>query len=385
MLAGPLCSMMLGDLGADIIKVENPTTGDETRDWGPPWVGENDKLSAYYVCVNRNKRSICLNLKTSEGQDIAWQLAEQSHIIIENFKPGQMNKFGLGYEQVNTLYPHLVYCSISGFGQTGPYRDRPGYDFVIQAMSGLMSLTGPVDQEPYKVGVAVSDVFTALYACNAIQAALRYSEKTGQGQHIDMALYDAQLGALVNIAGNYLVSGENPKRYGNQHANIVPYQTFKAIKGEFVLAVGNDRQFNILCDLIERPDLKANPQFATNPARVQNRETLIPVLNEIFRTKSATHWVNVLLDAGIPAGHINTVEEALTDPNTDERNMVENVQLADDTNVNLIASPMKLSLTSTQTRLPPPLHGQHTDVILKERLHLDNAALAELRKNNVIA
>lgn len=384
-LAGPLCTMMLGDLGADVIKIENPTSGDETRTWGPPWAGDPEKrMSAYFLCVNRNKRSLSLNLKSPEGQRIAQDLATNSHIIIENMKPGQMAKFGLDYEIVKEINPAAVYCSITGFGQTGLYHERPGYDFVIQGMSGLMAITGPPEDAPYKVGVAVSDVFTALYACNAIQAALRHAEKTGEGQYIDMALYDSQLAALVNISSNYLVSGQNPQRYGNQHANIVPYQAFKASDGEFVLAVGNDRQFTKLCDLLGHPEWANNPAYATNPMRVKNRETLIPRLQAEFIKRPVQAWVDDLLKLGIPAGPINSVEEALNDPHTESRHMIESVHLADGTLFHAVASPMHLIHTPPKTRLSPPELGQHTEEILHEILDLDAEAIQALKATHVI-
>ncbi|PJF21860.1 MAG: CoA transferase [Phototrophicales bacterium] len=362
-LAGPLCSMILGDLGADVIKVENPKTGDETRAWGPPWAGDQ---SAYYLSVNRNKRSITLDLKSESDQKIAKALTKTSHIIIENFKPGQMQTFNLSYETLHAINPSLVICSITGFGQTGLYSNRPGYDFVIQAMSGLMSITGNPNDEPHKVGVAVSDVFTALYACNAILAALRHAERTGEGQHIDMALLDSQIAALVNIGSNFLISGKNPPRYGNQHQNIVPYQVFHAADGAFVLAVGNDRQFEALCNLINRPDLYADSRYSTNPARVINRDSLIETLSNIFKRRSVNDWVDELLRLNIPVGHINTIEEALTDEHIKARGMIESVTLSNGETVPLIHSPLHLSATPPSIRYPPPLLGEHTNEIIQE-------------------
>ena len=380
-LAGPLCTMLLGDLGADVIKVENPSNGDETRTWGPPWVGNQ---SAYFICLNRNKRSLTLDLKSEQGRQIAQTLARESHIIIENFKPGQMTRFGLGYETLRKQNAALVYCSITGFGQTGPYHDRPGYDFVIQAMSGLMSITGTVDGEAYKVGVAVSDVFTALYACNAIQAALRHAEHTGIGQHIDMALFDSQLAALVNIASNYLVGGTTPARYGNAHANIVPYQTFEASDGAFAVAVGNDGQFRRLCTLLERPALSDDPRFATNPARVANRDTLIEILQAIFTTAPVDVWVERLLAAGIPAGPINTIAQALEDPHTVERGMVEEMQIDDATAVKMLKSPLNLSETPPVNRLPPPRHGEHTREILRDVVGLPEGTIRQMQADGIV-
>lgn len=372
-LAGPFCTMLLGDMGADVLKVENPSGGDETRQWGPPW-GEN-ALSAYFLSVNRNKRSLTLNLKTQAGLSIARQLAAQSHIVVENFRPGEMARFGLGYDDLRQINPALVYCSITGFGQTGPYRDQPGYDYAIQAMSGLMSITGPTEGDSYKVGVAISDVVTGLFALSSILGALHHTERTGEGQHIDIALLDSQLAALVNIASNYLVSGQPPQRFGNQHPNIVPYQTFRAADGEFVLAVGNDRQFNQLCALLERPDLRDDPRYASNPARVANRETLSPILQAMFARRPAKAWVNDLLNFGIPAAPINDIPTILRDPHVQSRGLVYD---------SFIGPPMQFSGTPTQVRLPPPLLGQHTDEVLHEQLKLDDETIAAYRGAGVV-
>ena len=371
-LAGPLCSMMLGDLGADVIKIEVPVRGDDTRNWGPPWAGEgNDRQSAYYLSVNRNKRSLSLNLATEEGRNIAKQLAAKSHVVIENFKLGQMDGFGLGYEDLRKLNPAIVYCSITGYGQTGPYSTRPGYDYVVQAMSGLMSITGPSNGAPHKVGVAISDVIAGLYAVHSVQAALRHAEKTGEGQYIDIALLDTQIAALVNIASNHLISGQTPPRLGNLHPNIVPYQTFRASDGEFVLAVGNDRQFKLLCELLDRTDLYDDPRFTTNPERVAHREILIPILQTIFEQKSRNEWIEQILAKGIPAGPINNVAEAVNDPHIQARNLIQETTLTNGELINLVGSPVRLSETPPTIRYSPPALGQHTDEILQELLELD--------------
>ena len=279
------------------------------------------------MSVNRNKRSVTLNLKSERGQQVARELAAESDVVVENFKVGQMAGFGLGYEDLKALNPALVYCSVTGFGQTGPYARRPGYDYVVQAMSGLMSITGPADGEPHKVGVAIADVIAGLFAANAIQAALRHSEQTGTGQYIDIALLETQIAALVNIAGNYLAAGDVPPRLGNQHPNIVPYQTFEAADKPFVLAVGNDGQFKALCELIERPEWAADVRFATNPARVEHREVLVGLLAPIFRERAAADWVDDLLAAGVPAGPINTVAEGIEDEHVQARGLVETCRL----------------------------------------------------------
>jgi len=379
-LAGPFCTMLLADLGADVIKVEHPARGDDTRAWGPPWLGEGDDAqSAYFLSVNRNKRSLTLDIKTPGGQDLARRLAAKSHVVVENFKAGQMASFGLSYDDLRAINPALVYCSITGFGQTGPYRDRPGYDYVIQAMSGLMSITGPEDGPPYKVGVAISDVFAGLFAATSILAAVRHSERTGQGQSIDVALLDAQIAALVNVASNFLVSGQTPPRFGNQHPNIVPYQTFSASDGEFVVAVGNDGQFARLCAVIGRPDLRDDPRCATNPARVEHRAWLIPLLQAVFARRPAAEWVDRLLAAGIPAGPINTIPAALGDPHVAARGLVHEIDLQAGEVLRLIGPPVRMAPDAAEVRTPPPRLGEHTDEVLRDVLGLDAEAIAAYR------
>lgn len=384
-LAGPFCTMMFADLGADVIKVEDPARGDDTRQWGPPWVGDSDEpMSAYYLSVNRNKRSITLNLKSPQGQDIARRLAMQSDVLIENFKPGQMQRFALAFPDLHLLNPKLVYGSITGYGQTGPYADRPGYDFVIQAMSGLMSITGPVAGEPSKVGVALSDVIAGLFAASSLLAALYHARETGQGQHVDVALFDTTISALVNVASNYLTSGQIPARYGNQHANIVPYQAFAARDGEFAVAVGNDRQFAQLCGILGKSDWANDPRFATNPDRVENRDTLIPMLQAQFETELVAHWVDALLEAGIPAGPINTVADALNDPHVLARGLVQSITLANGESVPLVAPPVPFSATPTAQRTPPPRLGEHTDPVLSDLLGYTPAQIANYRARGVV-
>lgn len=384
-LAGPLCTMMLGDLGAEVIKIEQPERGDDTREWGPPWAGTgNDRQSAYFLSVNRNKRSLTLNLKSDIGRDIVRQLALKSHVLVENFKVGQMAEYGLSYTDLSQLNPAVVYCSITGYGQTGPYRNRPGYDYAIQAMSGLMSITGAADSEPYKVGVAISDVITGLYALAAIQAALRHAEHTGSGQYIDMSLLESQIAALVNVGSNYLVSGQTPPRLGNQHPNIVPYQTFHAADGDFVLAVGNDRQFALLCDVIDRHDLRDDPRYATNPARVQNRESLIPILQTIFSQQPVVYWIDTLLVRGIPAAPIHDVAAALEDDHIQSRGLIEQTSLSNGETVRLVGSPLNLSHTPPELRYPPPALGEHSDEILRDVLGLDDETVAMYRQEGVI-
>ncbi len=384
-LAGPLCTMLLGDYGADVIKVEQPGRGDDTRQWGPPWAGSGDHpLSAYFLSVNRNKRSLTLNLNTPEGQALARRLAFRSDVVIENFKVGQMRSFGLDYDSLRAEHPGLVYCSITGYGQHGPYAHHPGYDFVVQGQSGLMSITGPANGQPYKVGVAIADVVTGLTAANAIQAALHHRQQTGQGQAIDLALLDATIAALVNVVSSFLVDSNAPQRYGNAHASIVPYELFDAADKPFVLAVGNDGQFQRLCDVIDQPQLATDTRFATNPARVQQRDELLDLLRPRFAEESAQFWIEALLAAGIPAGPLNTIPEMIADPQVAARGLVRSVPLADGTLVDLLGPVARLSETPATIRLSPPALGQDTNDILRDMLKLDAATLADYRARGIV-
>jgi crotonobetainyl-CoA:carnitine CoA-transferase CaiB-like acyl-CoA transferase len=361
-LAGPYCTMVLGDLGAEVIKVE-PPEGDETRGWGPPFAGGE---SAYYLCVNRNKRDIVINLKTDEGKSILRELAMQSDVLVENFRPGTLEKFGLDFATLHALNPKLIYCSITGFGQTGSMKDKPGYDFMIQASGGLMSITGEPEGEPMKTGVAVVDLFAGQNAIIAILAALQARTLTGEGQHLDIALFDSQLGWLANVASNYLISGKLPKRHGNAHANIVPYQSFQASDGWFAIAVGNDRQFARLCELLGKPELGTNEKFSTNSARVQNREEIIVLLAEIFKAASVNEWLEKLDKAEIPCGPINNFEQVFSMPQVEERGMLVKMNHPTIGELPLVGSPLKMSATPVEYRLPPPLMGEHTEEILGE-------------------
>ena len=363
-LAGPYCTMVLGDLGADVVKVE-PPGGDETRAWGPPFAGGE---SAYYLCVNRNKRGMVVDLKTEEGKSTLRELALKSDVLVENFRPDTLARFGLDYETLRPHHPRLVYCSISGFGQTGPLRDRPGYDFMIQAMGGLMSITGEPDGEPMKVGVAAADLFAGQNAVIGILAALQARERTGEGQYIDIALFDSQLGWLANVASNYLISEELPARYGNGHPNIVPYQSFAASDGWFALAVGNDKQFARLCELIDRPEWSSDERFATNTARVTHREELIPLLKPLFALRRVEEWLSALKSADIPCGPINTLDQVFAEPQVSAREMLVHMEHPTIQDLPLVGSPLKFSKTPVQYRLPPPRLGEHTNVILKETL-----------------
>lgn len=378
-LAGPYCTMVLGDLGAEVIKVE-PPEGDETRGWGPPFASGE---SAYYLCVNRNKRSMVVNLKTDVGKSILRELAMQSDVLVENFRPGTLKKFGLDFETLHTLNPGLVYCSISGFGQTGSLCDKPGYDFMIQAMGGIMSVTGEPDGEPMKVGVAVADLFAGQNAVISILAALQARTFTGEGQYIDIALFDSELGWLANVASNFLISGKNPRRYGNAHANIVPYQSFQASDGWFVVAVGNDKQFESFCKVIGKPELSVDERFSTNSARVQNREVLIPMLKPIFLEKSVSDWL-LLIGDQFPCGPINTVEEVFAMPHVKEREMLVEMQHPTIGALPLVGSPLKMGGTPVSYRLPPPLIGEHTKDILTRVLGLSSEMVTELRESGCV-
>jgi crotonobetainyl-CoA:carnitine CoA-transferase CaiB-like acyl-CoA transferase len=373
--------MILADFGAEVIKVEQPKLGDDTRWWSPPSAGE---LSAYFMSVNRNKRSLTLNLKHPEAQQIARDLALKSDVLVENFKAGAMQRYGLDYDTLAADNPGLVYCSITGYGQDSPYAYRPGYDFAIQAQSGLMAITGEPEGDPMKVGVAVSDVFTGFFALNAIQTALLYRQQSGRGQYIDVCLLDSQIAALVNIASNYLVSGELPLRLGNAHPNIVPYQAFQASDQMFILAVGNDNQFREACKVMGVPRLSDDPMFASNPQRVRNREALIPLLKPIFLERSGAEWVEAFLGAGVPAAEINNMAEALRTPHAQARHLVREVTLEDGTVTEMLAPIQKMSLTPPDIHFPPPALGQDSTTILQEVLGLDEAVIQQYSQAGII-
>lgn len=380
-LAGPFCTMILGDLGADVIKVEQPGSGDDTRQWGPPWAGGE---SAYYLCVNRNKRSITLNLKHERGREILVELARDCDVVVENFRVGMLDRLGIGYQALSARYPQLIWCSITGYGLDGPYAERAGYDFVAQGEGGLMSITGEPDGEPMKVGVAIVDLFTGLYAATAILAALHARAQTGRGQLIDVALLPATVAMLANVGSNYLVSGQIPQRYGNAHPNIVPYQTFRARDGWMTVAVGNDRQFRLLCRILGREDLADDPRFATNPQRVAHRDQLIPLLQAVFETRDAGDWLAAMTEAGIPCGPINTLDRVFSHPQILHRGMVVEVPHPMAGSVRLTGPPFVLSETPAAVRSHPPLLGEHTEEILRERLGLTAAEIARLREEGAI-
>lgn len=380
-LAGPFCTMILGDLGAEVIKIERPGSGDDTRQWGPPFVGGE---SAYYLCVNRNKKSVTVDLKSPRGQEIVRRLARVSDVLVENFKVGELAKMRLGYEDLREINPRIVYCSITGYGQTGPDKDLPGYDFMIQGRGGVMSITGEPDGEPMKVGVAIVDITAGLFASSAIQAALLAREKTGQGQYIDISLLDCQVTWLANVASNYLVSGQVPQRYGNAHPNIVPYQSFRAKDGFFTLGVGNDGQWQRICETLNRPDLAHDPRFATNPERVKHREVLIPLLQEVFLERGVEDWLQKMTAAGVPCGPVQTVDQVFADPQMLAREMVWGVPHPTAGQVRLVGTPLKLSATPAVLQAHPPLLGEHTEEILGALLGYPQEEIQQLREQGVV-
>ncbi|MBF0393734.1 MAG: CoA transferase [Alphaproteobacteria bacterium] len=382
-LAGPSCTQILGDLGADVIKIERPGAGDDTRKWGPPYLADSGE-SAYYLSANRNKRSVTIDIARPEGQALLRRLLAGCDVLIENFKVGDLARHGLGYEHLAPEFPRLVYCSITGFGQTGPYAQRAGYDFLAQGMGGMMSLTGEPSGDPVKVGIGNADLLTGMYAAVSILAALRHRDRTGQGQRIDLALLDSQLAWMTAEAENFLISGQAPKRRGNAHPNIVPYEVFPAADGWLILAVGNDAQFRRFCQFAECPELAEDQRFATNSARVVHREDLIPRLRAILARHSRHHWLNGLEALGVPAGPVNTVPEAFADPQVRARGMrIEMPHPLAAEPVPLVASPINMSGTPPEYRRAPPVLGQHTDEVLDE-FGLAPAEIAALRAAGVI-
>ena len=400
-LAGPWCTQTLADLGADVIKIERPGSGDDTRTWGPPFLKDDQGVetheAAYYLGTNRNKRSVTCDISRPAGQALIRELVTHCDVFIENFKVGDMARYGLDYASLKTLNPRLVYCSVTGFGQNGPYADRAGYDYAIQGMGGLMSVTGERDDlggGPQKVGVAVADLMTGMYATVGILAALRHAEKTGQGQQVDMALLDTQVAMLANLGANYLVSGKVPQRVGNAHQNIVPYQVFEVApaaegsKDHIILAVGNDAQYVKFCKVANIPELGVNPLFARNRDRVQNRGKLVPILEVVMKLRGKADWLAALEAAKVPCGAINNLAEVFDDPQIQARDMVTHWQHPFRSDLPLVASPLKLSATPVRTPgqggLSPPLLGEHTDEVLRSVLNYSEAQLTELRNAQVI-
>lgn len=399
-LAGPWCTQTLADLGADVIKIERPTAGDDTRGWGPPFLkdanGDTTKEAAYYLGTNRNKRSVTCDIAHPKGQALIKALVKECDVFIENFKVGDMKRYGLDYESLKALNPKLVYCSITGFGQTGPYKDRAGYDYAVQGIGGLMSITGERDDlggGPQKVGVAVADLFTGLYSCIGILAALRHAQNTGEGQYVDMALLDTQVAMLANLGANYLTdgqfSGKIPGRMGNAHQNIVPYQVFEVAptpSGErdyIILAVGNDRQFAKFCEVANQ-DWHQDPRFTLNQDRVRHRDILVPLLQTTLLTRTKSVWLEALEQAKVPCGAINNFAEVFNDPQVRAREMVQTWTHPYSDQLELVASPLKLSRTPVQQKLAPPLLGQHTREVLSQVLQMSESEIAALQADQVI-
>ena len=380
-LAGPYCTMMLGDLGAEVIKVEQPGSGDGTRQWGPPWVGDE---SAYFLSTNRNKKSLTLNLKHKEGQRLVLELIASADVLVENFRPGTTAKLGLDYEKLRAEHPSLIYCSITGYGKNGPYSERSGYDFTIQAQGGILSITGPEDGPPSKVGVAIVDITAGLHATSAILAALYHRKKTGEGQHIDIALFDTQVGWLANVAHNYFATGAPPKRYGNAHPNIVPYETFPTSSGYLAVAVGTDAQFIRLCTALGRTDLGKDSRYRTNADRVEHRDTLVPELQEVFRQQTASEWIDLLLEHRIPVGPVNDIPTVLNDPQVLAREMVLEVEHSSLGPIQQLGPVPKLSRTPARVRKAPPTLGEDTESVLLSELGCSPADIENLRAEAVI-
>jgi len=391
-LAGPWCGQNLADLGADVIKVERPISGDDTRQWGPPFLrnseGQETTESAFYLAINRNKRSITLDISTKEGQEIIKKLILDSDIVLENYKVGQLKKYGLDYDSLKKIKNDLIYCSITGFGQTGPFAHRPGYDVVVQGMGGFMSVTGEKDElpggGPQKAGVAIADLFTGMYATSAVLAAVVHRDRTGEGQYIDLALLDVQIATMANVASNYLISGVSPKRWGNASPNIVPYQTFKAADGWIIVAAGNDSQFRHFVQTGGESHLADNPLYATNPERIRHRDSLIPLLQAMTLKKTKSEWIEALDHANVPCGPINDFEEVFANEQVIARNIKMEMTHPTGGTVPLVRSPMRLSATPVVENRPPPLLGQHTSEILKERLGLSDADIQALKNKGVI-
>ena len=391
-LAGPWCGQTLADFGADVIKVERPKAGDDTRHWGPPYLQDTEGAptaeAAYYLAANRNKRSVTIDISTAEGQQLIRELAAQSDVVLENYKVGQLAKYGLDYDALCKVKPDLIYCSITGFGQSGPYAGRAGYDFIVQGMGGFMSITGERDNlpggGPQKAGVAIADLMTGMYSTVAVLAALAHRDRTGTGQYIDMALLDVQVAMLANMNANFLVSGTPPARWGNAHPNIVPYQTFKTSDSWIIVGVGNDAQFRKFVEVGACPELALDPRFATNPQRVNHRDTLVPILAAMVERRSKADWIAALESAGVPCGPINDLGEVFEDPQVVAREMQVKVAHPLAGEVKLVRSPIKMSATPPEVTGHPPLLGEHTEAVLQELLGVDTERLASLRAAGIV-
>ena len=387
-LAGPFCTMMLGDLGADVIKVERPGWGDESRGWGPPFVGEPygpyPGESAYFLSTNRNKRSIAVNLKSPEGQEIVRGLVGACDAMVENYRTGVLDRMGLGYDDLRAVNPRLVYCSLSGYGRTGPFADRPGYDFIIQAEGGMMGITGPEEGPPYRVGVPIVDITAGMFSATAILAALHARDVTGEGQLVDVSLLDSQVALLTNVASNYLVGGQEHRRLGNAHPNITPYEAFRARDRWFALAAANERQWAVLCDVIDRPGLRDDARFADNGTRLANRGALREILDEAFQARNAEEWLAEFRQAGLPCGPINTIPDVFAHPQAEARGLALEADHPSAGTVRFSGFPYKLSDTPAEVRLPPPMLGQHTQEVLVDLLGYSAEGVSSLRERQVV-
>jgi crotonobetainyl-CoA:carnitine CoA-transferase CaiB-like acyl-CoA transferase len=389
-LAGPFCTQLLADYGAEVIKIERPGIGDDTRRWGPPYLqgvdGEDTTESTFYLSANRNKRSVTIDISRPEGRELIVRLLAGADVLIENYRVGALGRYGLGYDDLRDRFPKLVYCSITGFGQTGPYAARPGYDLMAQGLGGIMSVTGESDGQPMKVGIGIADIMTGMHAATAILAALRHRDRAGAGQHIDLALLDTQVSWLAYHAVEYLNMGTNPRRLGNAHAAVVPYGVFASADGHVIVAAGNDGQFAKLCDVAGRPDLITDPRYATNPRRIENRDALEEILRDILARRTTDDWVDRLEKAGVPCGPINTLDRVFADPQTSARGTAIEMAhpLSATGTVGLVASPAKLSETPLSYRARPPTLGENTDEVLGDLLDLDSPALAALRDDGII-
>ncbi|HWT34945.1 MAG TPA: CaiB/BaiF CoA-transferase family protein [Paraburkholderia sp.] len=391
-LAGPWCAQTLADFGAEVIKVERPGAGDDTRHWGPPYLktpdGADTPEAAYYLAANRNKRSVTVDIATPEGQQIIRELAAQSDVVLENYKVGQLKKYGLDYESLKAVKPDIVYCSVTGFGQTGPYAQRAGYDFIVQGIGGFMSITGERDGQPgggpQKAGVAIADLMTGMYSTVAVLTALAHRDRTGEGQYIDMALLDVQVAMLANMNSNFLASGKPPMRWGNAHPNIVPYQTFQTSDSWIIVAVGNDGQFRKFVEAGQRVELADDDRFATNPARVRNREVLVPILAEMVRTRSKHEWIDALEAAGVPCGPINDLEEVFDNEQVVARGMQVRLPHPSGGTVKLVRNPIRMSATPPEAQAHPPTLGEHTEAVLRDVLGYDDDQIDGLRGRSVI-
>jgi formyl-CoA transferase len=381
-LAGPYCTMILGDLGADIIKIERPIQGDDTRQWGPPFAEGGE--SAYFISTNRNKRSITLNLKSDRGLGILKELIQRGDILVENFRTGTLERWGLGYEALQQIRPGLIYCAVTGYGHTGPYRDRPGYDLLAQALGGFMSVTGPVDGEPYRAGVAIADLASGMFAAHAVLAALYRRKIDGNGHYIDISLLDSQVALMAYVASNYLVTRERPKRQGNAHPNIAPYEVFKAKDNYFTFGAGNDRQWSRFCEAVGKAEWAVDERFASNPQRLIHKEALINNLQALFIRRDMEEWLTMCEEIGLPAAPINSMDRVFSDPQVLARNLQVEIPHPTAGTVALVSSPLHIPTAPTQVRYPPPLLGEHTEEILGELLGYKLEMVEALREEGVV-